>query len=246
MDINNIFEELVTCKFSETQKVSEIQTKIYQALQTKQNNVDLMILLMQTHIMLGKKDEAIALSNKIWEEADEVNLIIYSIYVDNLMSLGLLAKAEKVLTPFIEDLEDAPEEFRPLLLKFAMMKGDLNILNKLNEQFYQNMETQEVSEVANMLKFAKYEEHFKNTATIILSIIKEKMLSTEILFFDDEEETSWHWIVYIAGDLYDISELEGKVKRSIDEYFSTNDPEFQLAPFVGLLNISEHFPLSQD
>lgn len=244
MNTSNIFDALTVVQYSETQKISELQTSLYKIIELEKTNMDALVMLMQTYIMLGKKEEAKALSYKIWEGKDDISYPLDLLFIDNLINIGLVEMASQILKTIFENLNDFIEDYYPLFIKFATATGNLALLSKTYINLPEDVDSVELCALIDMLNLAKYSEHFKAIAKSILSDIKEKVLALEIYFYDDEDITRWDYNIYIEGDLYDQTELKNKIERNIDAYFETNKPQYRLAPNINILNISEHSALN--
>ncbi len=237
METFMIFEELLQLKPANAQRIVELQTHIYKKLNDNKDDVESLILLMQTHIMLAKKEDAISLANKIWQEIDEVDTAIYILYINNLINIGLFEMASSALKPFFEDMEKSLEIAENLMIKFATLIGSLHLMLKIASKTDNN---KNFVEVANTLKQAQYQNEIKNISKQILQASNSKALSYEVFFYDDEDTIFWGVDIYVNEDEHGKAELKNKIESGIDQYIKESNHQYLFEPKIKVLNIKEH------
>ena len=91
----DLLDELFALNYNQTDEIFNIQPRISQQLQSAPDNISGLITLMYSEVMLGNRQSAIELAEKIWEIGGDLDEFFEIVYVENLLNLGLLDRASE-------------------------------------------------------------------------------------------------------------------------------------------------------
>lgn len=245
MNVEEIFDALVILEYKNIQKITELQTKIYTLLQKNPQDATLLALLMQTEIMLGKKEKTQDIAYKIWELGQDMPEPVHIIFINNLMNIGLMEMASQIFKNiFNSKIDEVIDSYYSVMIKFATLSGSVFLLQKIMANLKEEINSQNLQALIEMINLSKYEEHFKNLQKIVYREAKTKACSFEVMFYDNNEQTSWDIMIFMKGDIYERNDIFQKIEKEINIYLEQNQPNHWIVPNVSVIEIEEHWPLA--
>ena len=187
-------------------------------LQLKQNpeNVKGLIVLLKVEIMLGKSQKARAIANRIWSIGNKPEQELELNYIDSLLNLGLLEMASLLIKDHFINLQKDVNIYYPVLLKFAIMTGNVNLIEKILT--YQDNKV--IRDFIDVYKIQKYTEHFKHIQKIIIEEVKDIICIYNFNFYKDRGFSDLELVLYVESD--NVDKIWQNIDTKLDFYHLTN------------------------
>lgn len=241
-----IFDDLLVLDYSHSFELLELEKRLYVLLRNNPEHLVGLVILMQVQIMLGNRAKAKAIAYKIWEKGGTMIPAAEFMYISNLINIGLLEMASVLLKPKFEHLQDKINFYYPSMLKFSIMTGNLNLLEKIVANVDDNIDVRHLSDLIICYKELKYADHFKNIQRMVIEEAKELICSYETLFFVDRNFTDVEILLYTAGDAYERYGLKQKIDNKINAYFINSNEKKLNNIVISVHDIKEHWSLASE
>ncbi len=237
-ELEDLLYELFELDFDEEAAISEVEADIYPFLQKDPNNICALIVLMFVEIMHGNRYKAQSLAYKIWEIGGELPSFFEVIYIENLLSLGLVDMAMVLLKPRFEQLSVNIEDFYSVLLKFSVMTGNISLLRRI-EGFPAAADDEALFDFADSFARRGKSDVFKNIQRIILETMGENICAYEYAM---SEETPAHLetLLYLSADGARCQNLQQQINQKIKAYLLSVGETASEPVKVSVRNIKEH------
>ncbi len=234
-----LLDELFALDYGDRDAIIVTEQKIYNALQQNPAQIEGLITLMLAQTMLGNRDKAKALANKIWEIGGELPRFFELIFVANLLNLGLLDMAAVLLKPRFEKLLENAGYFYPVLVKFALMTGNIALLQRL-EAFPDSDDDRILFALADVYEEGKFTGQFKDIQKLVLENAGNFLCAYEYNLYDDRDFPEIEIELYTNLDNSSCERLEKVLLTKIDAYWRStgNEPLNNIS--VSVLNIKTH------
>lgn len=236
----SLLKSLLSLDYNQIAEITDLEQSIYSSLQQTPNNLDGLITLTQAQIMLGNRPKAKAIAHKIWEIGGSLSPLSELLYTNHLLNLGLLDMTMVLLKPKFNDIRSSLSSFFMPMQKFALMTGNLQLIDKIYAFPEVPDSNKKLPEFAELLKNMGCAEHFKNIQKIILDLSKENLTTYEYNFYDDRGFSELEVILYLNCEVYNCSQLETEINKKLEAYYLSSGLKplniFRVKP----LNIAEH------
>lgn len=234
-----LFEELMHLRYHQTPQIIEVEKLLYQELENNPDNLVGLVVMLQCQIMLGNASKAKSLAHKIWSIGGEISPLIESTYLNCLLNLGMLDMAMVLLKPHIANLAEDAEAFAAVIAKFAVMTGNLSLLEKLIASpvgaLYIGF-----SDFIEAYKTLNYAEHFKNVQKILFDNLKDSLCSYEYQLYFDRGFTDLEAVIYTTCPAMECADKAKELNQKIDGYFLSQQAKRLHNYSFKLYNILEH------
>lgn len=234
-----LMDELFAIDYGDSDAIIVVEQKIYNALQQNPAQIEGLITLMLAQTMLGNRDKAKALANKIWEIGGELPRFFELIFVANLLNLGLLDMASVLLKPRFERLLENAGYFYPVMIKFALMTGNISLLQRL-EAFPDSEDDRLLFELIDVYEEGKFTDQFKNIQKLVLENAGNFLCAYEYNFYDDRGFPEIEIELYVNLDSSSCDRLEKILLTKIDAFWRSTGNEPLNNYTVSVLNIKAH------
>lgn len=213
-----LYNQLMNLPFNQKETIFLIEKSLYQEINENSTDNLALIALMQAQTMLGNYDKAKAFAYKLWDKGSKMIRAERYLYINNLLNLGLLDMSSSLLKPYFDNLSEEIKKYYPIMLKFATMRGNVYLLERLvnnpqapKEDLYKRLIT--------IYKNYNYADHFKNVQKIILQELNEKLCvyDYELESFPFPELKSF---LYVSAAGNELEELENSLKEKLQEYYT--------------------------
>lgn len=234
-----LMDELLSLDYGDRGAIIVTEQKIYNALQFNPAQIEGMITLMFAQTMLGNRDKAKALAHKIWEVGGELPQFFELIFISCLLNTGLLEMAAVLLKPRFEKLIENVSYFYPVLVKFALMTGNIALFRRL-EAFPDSDDDRILFELADVYEEGKFIDQFKNIQKLVLENTTNSLCAYEYNLFEDREIPEIEIELYLNQDAAACDKIENALESKIKAYWQStgNEPLNNYA--VRVMNISLH------
>lgn len=232
-------DELFSLHYSAESSITDVEQRIYTALQQDPDRIQGLIVLMFEQLMQGNRTRAKALAYKIWEIGGSLQPFFEMIYINNLLNLGLLDMASILIKPRFEQIKDSLEDFYPVMVKFAVMTGSIPLLNRLSAY-------PEASDDVDLYNFAAFYAHsgrseqFKNIQKLILENSAEYLCTYEYDLDTVDGKPFLEIILYTTLDKFATPRLEQNLHTKIIAYCRSQGLEPLNSVQVTVRNIKSH------
>lgn len=238
-ELEDLLYELFELDFDEQEAVSEVEADIYPILQKNPDNICALIVLMFVEIMHGNRYKAQSLAYKIWEIGGELPSFFEMIYIENLLSLGLVDMAMVLLKPRFEQLSVNISDFYSVLLKFSVMTGNAGLLRRIEGFESVSGDDAELFDFADRYVRAGKSDVFKNVQKIILDTMGENICAYEYML-TDSTPPQLEIQLYLNAEEARCLALQQQINQKIKAYLlSANAAEYDFIKTV-VRNIKEH------
>ena len=190
--------------------------------------------------MLGNREKAKTLGTRIWEIGGDLEAFFEFVYVENLLSLGMLDMALVLLKPRFENLRENLDLFYPSLTKFAVMTGNLTLLKRISE--YPDLPEEEdiLFELVDVYGEAQNAPVFKSIMKLILENVTEHQCSYEYELFDDRGFPEMIIVVYVNNDEAFRNRLQAVIEDKISALWTSLGQEEMNNIGISIVPIQEH------
>ncbi len=237
-ELEDLLYELFELDFDEDEAIQEVEADIYPFLQKNPNNICALIVLMFVEIMHGNRYKAQSLAYKIWEIGGELPSFFEMIYIENLLSLGMIDMAMVLLKPRFEHLASNIEDFYSVLLKFSVMTGNVGLLRRI-EGFPNASEDEPLFDFADNFARNNKSDVFKNIQRIILENQGENICAYEYKLTADNP-AKLEIELYLNAEEARCTVLQQQVNQKIKAYLlSVNETNFDPIKVI-ITNIKKH------
>ena len=238
-ELEDLLYELFELDFDEEEAIKEVEADVYSFLQQKNDNICALIVLMFIEIMRGNRYKAQSLAYKIWEIGGELPSFFEMIYIENLLSLGLVDMAAILLKPRFEQLAQNIEDFYSVLLKFSVMTGNVALLRRMEGFPAVSKDDAPLFDFANNFTRAGKSDVFKNIQKIILDALGEHICAYEYLL-TEANPPHLEIRLYLNAEEARCLVLQQQIRQKIQAYLlSAGETASDLISPV-VLNIKSH------
>lgn len=238
-ELEDLLYELFDLDFDEQDAISEVEADIYPFLQKNPNDICALIVLMFVEIMHGNRYKAQSLAYKIWEVGGELPPFFEMIYIENLLSLGLVDMAMVLLKPRFEQLSANINDFYSVLLKFSVMTGNTALLRRIEGFEAVSGDDAELFDFADTYVRANKSDVFKNVQKIILDTMGENICAYEYML-TDAEPSQLEIRLYLNAEEARRLVLQQQVNQKIKAFLlSVNAADYDFVK-VSVRHIKDH------
>ncbi|MBE6452711.1 MAG: hypothetical protein E7012_04400 [Alphaproteobacteria bacterium] len=235
-----LLNKLYTIPFQETSKIKDIEAKIFTELQKYPANIYGLITLMFLQIMqanrVGAKDTAF----RIWDIGGDLSPYFELVYIENLINIGLLDMAKILLTTKFENIRENIDDFYSVMVKYAIVIGDLSLLSKIKQYDEYASENETLYEFAEMYQESGYSGQFKNIQKMIIEQQGNNICAYEYNLYDDRGFPELEIEIYNNTDSNQIVKEQEQIDKKIDAYWFSCGKERLYNHSVTFKNIREH------
>lgn len=237
---DNLLDELLVLNYNQNEEITAVEQKIYEALRHQPSHIIGLITLMYAQIMLGNRSKANALALKIWDIGGSLDPFYEFVFVENLLSLGLLDMASVLLKPRFENLRESIDMFYPAMVKFAVMTGNISLLNRIAEYPDIPVSDDDLFALADVYTESQAVEIFKNIQKIILENCAEYLCSYEYALYHDRGFPELEIILYVNSDPSFCAHLQASVDAKITAFWRSMGQERLNNFSITVTNIKDH------
>ena len=216
---DDLLSELFRLNYEQQSRITAVEQKIYAALNKAPQQLEGLITLMFAHIMLGNRSKAKSRAHKIWEIGGSLAPFFEQVYIQNLLNLGLIDMAKILLSPRIEQLKDNIVFFYPSLVKYAVMTGDIPLLEQLGAFADVTAGDEVLYDFADLYESGNRREHFKNIQKLILEHSREYLSSYEYELYDDRGFPELQIVLYVNYDNQFCSKMQQNITAKINAFW---------------------------
>lgn len=234
-----LYSRLMNSPYSQITIISEIERSLYSEMSKNPEDNLILIAFMQLHTMLGNHEKAKAFAYKIWEKGSRLEEMEEYYYISNLMNLGLLDMASVLLKPKLANLMETIELYYPLMMKIAVMTGNIALMDRLSSNPLFSDEEGFLKGIINKYKNYNYIEHFKAVQKIILEQVPDNLCAYEFDVVNDV----WDEMVislYLTGDNDTRERLKKEIEERLSTYYASANLEKLSNYSWNIRHISEH------
>lgn len=241
---SDIFEdllyELFELPFSRVNEIAALEQKVYAALQTRPADICGLITLMFANIMQGNRSKAKSLAYQIWEIGGSLPPFFEMVYTENLLSLGLIDMATILLKPRFEHLRENIEDFYPVLVKFAVMTGNVALLDRLRAFPEVSDDDELLFDFADLWKDANCQAQFKDIQKLVLEHSADYLQAYEYNLYDDRDFPELEIVLYTGFDDLSCLKMQSNIENKIEAYWRSTGRERLYNYSLRVRNIRQH------
>ena len=235
-----LMERLYSIPFQETSKLKDFEVRIYTELQKYPSNIFGLITLMFLQIIQGNRVGAKDTAYKVWDIGGNLPPYFEVAYIENLLSIGMLDMAGILLKPRFENIQESIGDFYSVLSKFAIITGNLVLLDRLNK-FPEYTEGDELLyEFSAIFQEAGCSGQFKNIQKLIVEQVVNNVCAYEYNLYDDRGFAELEIEIYTNGDAQQNQKDQSALEHKIDAYWFSCGKERLYNHSVVFKNIREH------
>lgn len=214
-----LFNLLMEVNYSDKEVILQIERQTYEILRKEGRNINGLVILATTQMMLGNHQKAVAIAHNIWDIGGEFDDYGEVGYTSLLINLGLFDLVSILLKPKTDEFEQNINHYFYFLLKFSLITGDLNLMDRLLHYTKNGDLTNILYDFTNVYRTEEYQEHFKKIQEIMYNNCKNVVCSFEYSLFYDRGFTDVEIFIYVGQEVSDIKALEEKINKDIENYF---------------------------
>ena len=236
---NSLLERMHHVPYHRTDLLLDVEREIYASLEQVPDDVSGLIVLLKNQQMQGKNEKARALAHKIWNIGGQISPYLEYVFVQTLLSLGMLDMALTLLQPRFGDLHGNIEMFAPAFIRFALLTGNIPLLEKVAAACPDGRGVQ-FSEFIEAYRELDYIEHFKNIQRLVAETLKDHRLGFEYKLYYDRGFTDLSAVYYTDVPPAQCASAASDLNRKIDACHTSSGIQRIYNYEVLIKNISEH------
>ena len=214
----NVFEYIQTLEYKNEEGIQFLEQQLYNLLQKQPEDINLLSLLLHEQIMHNRGTRARSIAYKIWESGGSLDADLEQMYIDDLMNLCLPDMAGAALAPYIADLENSLVNYGNLIVKYAVLSGNMALLERLLVYL---PETKENNILRNWLSLSQElhaDNHIPQIMTNILNNVREALMGFSYNLFMDRNFPDIEFVFYVDESITDYTEMREKIHLQISSY----------------------------
>ena len=233
----SFIDELLTYSYAQIFDILPTEKKLQELHEQSPNSIEVLIGLMFAAIMLGKRQEALDISDKIWTIGGELSDFFELIYTNNLLNLGEIERARIILEARLANIGDNLQNFYMVMTKYALLSGRLTLLQQISD--YPNMYERE----SDLFDFAESHalnfsiKDYRAIIRIILDNLKDVLCAWEYNMYLHE---GIELVFYTSLDIPQNEKLQEQLFEKINGYFTSMEQPPLEDLFLLLQNIKLH------
>ena len=232
-----ILNELIEYPFSQIFDISPAEQKLKELYQISPTALEPLIGLMLANIMLGKRDVAEGLADKIWSIGGNLSPFFELIYTDNLLNIGEIERAGILLKARLANISDNIKHFYTVMIKYALLSGNLALVKQIGG--YPDVYDKEP------ILFDFADRHCRDLSIkdyrAILKILRDNLdrniCAFEYLMYS---EGSLEFVLYTSDDIEQNETSKKILTEKINGYFMTMQQPLMDDLTIDLKNIKLH------
>lgn len=215
---NNVWEFIQTLEYTDSEGIIFLEQQLYNLLQKLPEDINLLILLMHEQMMNNRGQRARSIAYKIWDLGGKIDIKLERMYIDDLMNLGLMDMAGAALMPYLSDLEKNISFYDDLLLKYAVMTGNMSLLERTLAYLPQTAENKILSDWIDLNNEAKATNHISVILSRLTDNVRDSMLGCRYKLFSDREFPEVEFIFYVDDTIKNYQSERQKMHVQISSY----------------------------
>ncbi len=232
------YEQLQYASYQHLDVLQEIEQELYSVLAQAPDNVAGLIALLKNQQMQGRGEKARQLAHKIWSIGGDISPYQEYCYINLLLSLGMLDMALTLLQPRLSNLSDNVEVFASVMIRFALLTGNLPLLAQITATANDGSE-QLFAEFINAYQELEYAEHFRNIQRLIADTLRNHRLGFDYQLYFDRGFTDLSVTYYTDVPVGACASATKDLNQKIDDYHTSANIKRIYNYEVKIKNISE-------
>ena len=235
------FNQLSEIDYSDVIGIDRISNQAFEMINLNSNNLQSKLLFLQTKLMLGKAKEAMVMANDIWASGGNIDDLSRSIFIGQLVDLGLFEWAKVLIDTIIKADDFNFRLFYPSILAYSIGIGDFETLELLANHPENNEHSEILSEFIEMQKTENLDVLFTKQQKMLNDILKGKQTSYEILLTNERGFAEIEVGVFVGGESIDRQILQDKINKDVDVFYHKNS-KVPLNNFItSIFDIKSHW-----
>lgn len=232
-----IINELIEFPFSQAIDILPAEQKLKILHQDNPQAIEPLIGLMFANIMLGNRQLALGLGDKIWSIGGDISSFFELIFSDCLLNLGEFDRAGILLQSRFDNIRSNLKHFYMVMVKYTIISGNLALLKQIGDYPEVYEQERELFEFAANHAFDKSVNDYRAIWQILKNNLKECLCAWEYKLHENDEIEI---LFYTSYDVVQNSKLQNTIFEKLDGYFAStqNDPLDDL--YLKFLNIKLH------
>lgn len=212
------YQYILSLKYNDSERILFLEQQLYNLLQQTPNDVNLLVLLLHEQIMNNKGQRARSIAHKIWENGGELAPEAEKMYIDDLINLCLLDMAGAALMPIISDLEHNVDIWSDILLKYALVSGNMSLLGKILNYLPENNPTDILVDWIALCDYMQATNHMPKIMTRICDKLQDTMLGFSYNLFFDRGFPDIEFVFYVGNEVHNFEDLRDTLHLQISSY----------------------------
>ena len=234
------YQYIIGLDYSDKEGIMFLEEQLYNLLQQDAENANLLALLMHEQIMNNKGQRARSIAYKIWEDGGVLVPEIERIYIDDLMNLYLIDMAGAALMPIISDLENNIAQWSNLLIKYAIISGNMALLERILSYLPDNNTYNILRDWCIFCEYLQATEHMPNIMERICKDVQDTILSFSFNLFFDREFPEIEFVFYVSDEVRHKDDMRENMNLQISSYCSAKKIEDLINLSSSVLSIDRH------
>lgn len=232
-----IINELLEYPYSQIFDISPAEQNLKALYQESPNSIEPLIGLMFANIMLGNRQTAVGLGDKIWGIGGELSDFFELIYTDCLLNIGEIDKAGILLQSRLNNIGENLKRFYSVMVKYALLSGNLMLLKQIGE--YPNIYTQEPTlfDFANNHALNMSVKDYRAILEIISENVGKCLCSVEYAMYPGK---GVELLLYTSEGVEQNDIILKQIFEKIDGYHLSMQQPALMDFFIRILNIKLH------
>lgn len=232
-----IINDLVEYPFAQAIDILPAENKLKQLHQQYPQAIEPLIGLMFANIMLGQRQIALELGQKIWSIGGELSDFFELILEDCLLNLAEVDKAGILLQSRLNNIRDNLQHFYLVMVKYALFSGNLALVKRIGDYPEVYDQEMELFEFAANHAFDFSVEDYRAILKIMRDNLKDCLCAWEYKIHEGDEV---ELIFYTSAEAEQNTHLQEQILAKITGYFASMQRPLLDDLYLKILNIKLH------
>lgn len=232
-----IINDLLEYPFAQAIDILPAEQKLKILQQQDSLAIEPLIGLMFVNIMLGKRQIAVELGERIWNIGGDISAFFELILADCLLNLGQIDRAGILLQSRFEAIRENLKHFYMVMVKYALISGNLALVKKIGDYPEAYEQETELFEFAANHAFDISVNDYRAVIKIMLDNLKDQLCAWEYTTHEDDE---LELIFYSSADTAQNEKTQEQILAKINGYFASMQRPFLEDLYLKILNIKLH------
>ena len=232
-----IINELLEYPFSQVIDILPAEQKLKILHQQDPQAIEPLIGLAFANIMLGNRQIAMGLAEKIWSIGGEISAFFELIFSDCLLNLGIVDKAGIILQSRFDAIRNNLEHFYLVMVKYTIISGNLALLKQIGDYPEVYEQERELFEFAANHAFDSSINDYRAIWQILRDNLKDCLCAWEYKLHENDEIEI---LLYTSLDTEQNIKLQELIFEKLNGYFASTQNEPLDDLYLKILNIKLH------
>lgn len=232
-----IIKELAGLPYSDIFQISPAERDLTKLHMQSPYLAEPLLGMLFSALMLGNKNHAVDLADKIWNIKANLPDALELLYADCLINIGEFEKAKSLISARMNDIEKNLNLFYSVVVKYALCTGELYILKNLAKYPEVYLSEPALFNFAEQYCEGMPNKHYKALLKIIYNSVGSILCCVEYL---NHPDGGIQLCLYTSANAEENIKIQNNIFERFDGYFSSMQEINTKDLYIRIDNINLH------